>query len=58
MSMGMQWIKADGTSQTWNDEPAQPATKAPTPAAWRWCDRITLAILAGSVAAFFSGVFS
>lgn len=56
--MSMHWVKADGTSQTWHDKPAKPATKAPTPAAWRWCDRITVAILAGSVAAFFAGVFS
>lgn len=58
MSMGMQWIKSDGTSQTWHDEPTKPATSAPTAAAWRWCDRITWAILAGSVASFFAGVFS
>jgi len=57
--MSMHWVKADGASQTWHDEPAAPIeVSAPSESTWRVCDLIAAVVLVGTIAAYFAGVFS
>lgn len=57
--MGMQWIKPDGTSQTWHDAPAAPIkTNPPTKQAWRLCDWLVVAVGIFAFACACAGVFS
>lgn len=57
--MGLHWIKADGTSQTWHDAPAAPIkTNPPTKESWRRCDWSVIAIGLFAAACAYVGVFS